>query len=93
MAKKKKNNTFHIKSQNNASFYGDITGGKIHLTSMVYGDDWDSEKHIDFSKEDTQYILSMMSIEEFRDFCAEKDLNGLYDFIKEHKLNPSIITI
>ena len=90
MAKKNKDTSFSIKSEKNYSFYGNITQGEIHLTSTVRGDDWDSEKLYTFSKEDTAYILSLMSIEEFRDFCAEKDVEGLDEFIKEHHLNPNI---
>lgn len=85
--------TFSIKSETYVSRYGKIKDGEMHLTSEVHGDDFDSEQHIIFSKADTERILSMMTLKEFRDFYGKVGTLGLEEFIKEHKLKPNTITI
>ena len=84
---------FSIKSGSCVSRYGEIKDGEMHLTSEVYGDDFDSEQHISFSKADTKRILSMMTLDEFCDFYGKVGTLGLNDFIREHKLKPKTITI
>ena len=44
---------FNIYSESNLSLSGEISEGCLHLTSEVWGS-YDSEQHIDFTKEDTE---------------------------------------
>ena len=76
--------------------YCRMVNDEIHVESIVCGNDdgfVDSEQHTEFSKEDTAKILSMMSFEEFDDFCKVKMSLGLNEFIKKFDLHPHRFTI
>ena len=40
----------------NVHLSGEIKAGCLHLESDVYGDDYDSEKHYSFTREETEMI-------------------------------------
>ena len=61
-----KNQEFTIKSERYVYFGGEIVNNELHLISEVYGEDWDSEQHIDFSRKDTAKIFPKMTLEEFK---------------------------
>ena len=76
--------TFNIYSERYVHLFGDITGGCLHLESDVYGDDYDSEKHYLFSKEETAKLFSLISLEDFIALCRKEDLIGMERFLKEN---------
>ena len=67
--------------------FGDITNGCLHLESAVYGDDYDSEKHYSFSKEETERLFSIISLEDFILLCREKRLIGMEAFLKRNNIS------
>lgn len=52
---------FVIYSEQYCSLKGQIRDGQLFLESNVYGDDYDSEQHIEFTAEDTEKLFSLMS--------------------------------
>lgn len=50
--------SFVIYSEENVTLEGDVKEGCLHLEFCVYGEDYDSEKHYSFSKEDTEKLFS-----------------------------------
>ena len=66
--------------------FGEISDGCLHLESDVYGDDYDSEKHYMFSREETEKLFSIISIEDFISLCREKHLIGMEEFLEENNI-------
>ena len=76
--------------------YCRMINDEIHVESIIPGDDegfMNSERHTEFSKEDTEKILSIMSFDKFEIFCKKEMSYGLIKFIKKHDLHPRCITI
>jgi hypothetical protein len=48
----------------------------------VWGD-YDSEQHIDFSKDATEKLFSLISLDEFIVLCRKEHLIGLDKFLNE----------
>lgn len=80
--------TFVIYSEGNSTLEGDIKEGRLHLESCVYGEDYDSEKHYTFSKEDTDKLFSLMSLSDFIKACQEGHLMWLEDYLEENDIHP-----
>ena len=64
------------------SLDGEIKNGELHLISCVLGDDYDSEKHYFFSRESTEKLFSIISLERFIQLCRSRHLSGLEAFLK-----------
>lgn len=77
-----KDQAFNIYSERNLSLSGEIREGCLHLTSEVWGD-YDSEQHIDFSKDATEKLFSLISLDEFIALCRKEHLLGLEKFLNE----------
>ena len=65
------------------SLYGEIKDNCLELTSLVFGEDYDSEKHYFFSRKDTRKLFSLISLEDFIRLCREEHLIGMEAFLKE----------
>ena len=83
--------TFVIYSEENITLEGDIKNGCLHLESCVYGEDYDSEKHYTFTKEDTDLLFSILSYEEFIASCRKGHLLWLEDFLESHGIHPATV--
>ncbi len=81
-----------IYSEKGVSFSGKIKDGCLSLTSEVWGT-YDSEQHIEFTKEQTEKLFSLVSLEEFLKLCREKRLSGMWEFLEANDIHPSSITI
>ncbi len=64
--------------------------GSLELTSEVYGDDDhpDSEKHYVFSKEQTDKLFSMISLEDLIESCQRGRLFWLEAFLRRNGIRP-----
>ncbi len=82
--------TFIIYNEENVILEGDIKNGCLHLESCVYGEDYDSEKHYTFTKEDTAQLFSVLSYDEFLASCRSGHLLWLEDFLESNGIHPSI---
>ena len=79
---------FKIYKEENVSLHGRIEKGCLRLESVVYGDEYDSEKYYDFTKEDTDKLFSIISFEDFLQSCREGHLMWLEDFLKKNDISP-----
>ncbi len=84
---------FVIYKEKYISLAGQILGGCLMLDSEVCGDDFDSEKHYRFTKEQTEKLFSIIAFDDFIELCREKHLIGMEDFLNEHSIYPYIHTI
>ena len=78
------NQSFNIYSERYVHLFGEITDGCLHLESDVYGDDYDSEKHYMFSKEETAKLFSLISLKDFIALCRKEYLIGMERFLEEN---------
>ena len=85
------NQFFTIYEQDNTTLRGDITDGCLHLESNVFGD-YDSEQHYSFSKEDTEKLFGMISLEDLIQLCVDEHLYGLDIFLKKNGIKPMVTT-
>lgn len=90
-----KNQEINIYSEPNVSFYGRIKKGCLSLTSEVYGgDDYpDSEMHLNFTKEQTNKLFSLLSLDDFLKLCREKRVSGLLEFLEANDIHPEKFVI
>ena len=65
------------------SLYGKIENDCMELTSLVFGEDYDSEKHYSFNKENTEKLFRRISLEDFIQLCRQQHLIGMEAFLKE----------
>jgi len=67
---------------------GEIKDGKLQLESDVYDveDGMGGEKHYSFSKEETEKLFSIISVEDFIALCKKKHVGGMEDFLEENKI-------
>ena len=86
-----KNQTFNIYSESNLSLSGEIREGCLHLTSEVWGD-YDSEQHIDFFKDATEKLFSLISLDEFIALCRKERLLGLNKYLDDNEIERSTFT-
>ena len=85
--------SFSIYSDRYVYLNGEIKSGKLYLESMVYGEDYDSEQHMEFSVEDTNKLFSLMPFDDFISFMRKNYLIGFDKFLKENDIKPKIFTI
>lgn len=88
-----KNQSFSIYHGGGVYFGGSIRDGKLEMVSEVYGDDYDSERHYTFSKEATDKLFRSISLEGFIRLCKKGSLDGMEEYLKEHGIEYSYITI
>lgn len=74
-------------STRGSSLYGVIRDGSLHITSEVWGDDYDSEKHYVFTKEDTSRLFSLIEVDEFIEACKEGHTSWLEKFLGKNDIH------
>lgn len=89
-----KEQSFDIYNERHVHLNGYITeDGCLRLDSDVYGPDYDSERHYDFTKEETDRLFSIISLEDFIALCQEQHLIGMEKFLTDHHITYGTITI
>lgn len=78
--------TFSIYNISHVHLNGEIRNGKLHIISEVYGDDYDSEKHYELSKEETNRLFSLISLEDFIDYCRKNHVSGMEDLFNSYNI-------
>ena len=87
-----KDQSFSIYSERYVYFWGDIRDGCLHLESNVFGEEYDSEKHYTFSKEETDHLFEIIPLDEFIKKCREGHLIWMEQFLDENGIEPSTFT-
>ncbi len=84
------NQHFTISKNDYSSFFGSIIDGCLSLEEDIDGDgNWpDTEKHYSFSEEDTAKLFSIISIDEFIEFCRTHNLSELDRFLELNDIHP-----
>lgn len=68
---------------------GEITDGVLTVESEVYGDDdgyYDSERYYTLTKESTEKLFSLVTVEEFEEIGRVCNLTGLLRFLDRHEI-------
>ena len=68
---------------------GEVKDGCLHLISEVYGEEYDSEKNYTFTKEDTEKLFQIYTLEEFIDYCRQHRLIGMEYMLQKNNINPT----
>ena len=84
--------SFDIYSERYVHLYGDIKDGCLHLESLVFGEEYDSEKHYSFTKEETERLFEILPLKEFIELCRHEHVSGMEAFFTEHGLEPATFT-
>lgn len=71
---------------------GEITDGVLTVESEVYGgDDWyDSERYYTLTKESTEKLFSLVTVEEFEEIGRTCNLSGLLSFLDRNDIEYSL---
>jgi len=71
---------------------GEITDGVLTVESEVYGgDDWyDSECYYTLTKESTEKLFSLVTVEEFEEIGRTCNLIGLLSFLDRNDIEYSL---
>ena len=83
-----KDQKFDVYRYRSVSLYGEIKDGCLHMESLVFGDEYDSEKIYDFSLRDTDKLFEYMTLEEFIEYGRKNLLIGLERLFRELNLHP-----
>ena len=65
---------------------GMIKNGCLNLESEVSGEYYDSEKYYSFSKEATEKLFSLLTLESFIEMCKRVHLFGLEKYLEENNI-------
>ena len=87
-----KDKEFVIYSEKYVSLTGKIADGCLSLESNAYGDDHDSEKHYEFSEEETEKLFKLISIDDFVKLCQKEHLLGMEKFLKDNSIEYRTFT-
>ena len=79
-----KDTKFSIYSERYVHLSGKVSEGCLCLDSYVYGDDYDSEAHYLFSKEETEKLFQMISLDEFIELGRQSNLLGMLEYLNQH---------
>ena len=69
----------------------EIEDGKLTLVSNVFGE-YDSEKTYSFSKEGTEKLFSIISIDDFVSLCRKENLMGMEKFLERNDIKYASFT-
>ena len=86
------NDEFTIYDEKYTTLHGSIRDGCLHLCSNVYGEEFDSEKNYDFTKDDTDKLFSIMPLKEFIKNCQKGHIPWMEDFLEENNIHPKTFT-
>lgn len=84
----KKTMSFNIYAYDRIYLDGEIEDGCLTLVSNVFGKDYDSEKTYFFSKEQTEKLFGIISLDGFIELCRKEDLIGMEEFLKKNSIQP-----
>ena len=84
--------TFTIYGEQNISLTGKIIDGCLSLESDVYGDEHDSEKHYEFSKEETEKLFNLISMDDFTKLCKKEHVIGMEEFLDKNHIEYKTFT-
>ena len=84
--------TFTIYSEQNISLTGKIIDGCLSLESNVCGDEHGSEKHYEFSKEETEKLFHLISMDDFTKLCKKEHVIGMEDFLDKNHIKYKTFT-
>lgn len=87
------NLSFSCYGDRNIYLGGTIKNGCLNLESVVYGDDFESEKHYLFSKETTEKLFSILTLESFIEMCKSVPLLEIEKFFEENDIKYESIVI
>ena len=88
-----KDQSFTVYVESGICLSGSIWCGCLQMTSEVYGGGYSSEKHYVFTKEETEKLFSICSLEEFIEICREGHCAGMEAFLKENGIPVGTVTI
>ena len=74
-------------------FGGEIENGKLSLVSEVYGDDFESERRYEFSRQETTRLFEIVSVDGFVEMCKQEGTTGLDMFLQNHHITCQCVTI
>ena len=89
------NRSFVMYSERYAYLGGELRDGILKLESEVYGGDdfYDSEGHYTLSKESTEKLLSLISLDDFIALGKKEHLDGVLGFLIDNKIDYDCIVI
>lgn len=70
-----------------------IVDGCLRMDSEVFGPSYDSEAHYNFSKEETEKLFQLISVEDFVELCRKEHLEGMERFLKKHRIDYDLYVI
>lgn len=88
-----KDQSFSIYHSEGVYFSGDIYNNCLSLTSEVYGGGFSSERHYTFTREETRKLFRIITLDQFIKLCQREQLTGMEDFLNEHNIKCSCVTI
>ena len=88
-----KDQSFTIYYSDGVHFGGDIQNNCLSLTSEVWGGGFESERHYTFTQEETRKLFRIITLDQFIKLCQRGRLTGMEDFLKEHDIHYSYVTI
>ncbi len=90
-----KDQHFSCYAGSGSSLSGYICDGRLYLDSEIYGGDdfYDSESHYVFSKEETDRLFSIISLDDFISLCRSSHLLGMEEFLQQHGIKYGNIVI
>ena len=75
-----------IYNEENVALNGMIIDGCLSLESNVYGEEYDSEMHYRFSKNETKKLFRIISEEDFIALCKERRVTGMEKFLNDNDI-------
>ena len=87
--RKMKDCKFDIYDERYVHLFGEFRNGCLQLTSLIFGEDRDSEMIYDFSKADTEKLFFLVSLEDFKKICRAGHLLGMEKFLKDNGIRWS----
>ena len=84
---------FVVYNEQYVTLSGSILNGCLRLESNVYGEDYDSEKHYDFTSEDTKRLFSLMTFDAFIESCRKGHLMWMEQFLEDNDIHPKTFCI
>lgn len=85
-----KDQHFHIVHKEYESRWGDIENGCLHVEANTYFEDYAPERQWFLTKEDTDKLFSIMTLEEFIKFASAANWEEIEDMFEKHGIEPEI---
>ena len=70
-----------------------IIDGCLNIDSEVYGEDYDSEKHYMFTREETNKLFSLITLKEFIELCGNENLVGMTAYLEKNNISCRTVVI